>query len=165
MRSQRAARWGLGCAGLLAMTALAPATPPEPRTEPVQAGPSAPVQAASEAKVKAATEILTMCREFLVAPPGQRGTPPAIEVAEQIQYWSRALTDAKLEAATSHEDRLKILSEAVDRAKGFEAEVKDLTGNEESGLTKLSFAKAVYYRADAQSRLIRETATDNKAAK
>ena len=113
---------------------------------------------ASQTKVKAATEILAMCREFLVAPPGERGAPPPLEVAEQIQYWSRQLTEARLEAAQNKDERLKILTEAFDRAKGFDSEVKELAGNEASGLTKLSAAKATYYRVDAEVHLLKEKA-------
>lgn len=159
MASRRAARWGRWTAGVLTLAALAPASPQaEPR-------PSATIKEAAQAKVRAATEILTMCREFLVAPPGERGTPPPIEVAEQIQQWSRALTEAKLEAAEDRAARLAILTEALDRAKGFEGEVKDLTANEASGLTKLTAAKALYYRVEAEGRLIREREAGEKPAR
>ena len=160
MRNRRGARWGLGCAGMLAMSALAPAEPPQAPPQP-----SAAVKEAAQVKIRAATEILTMCREFLVAPPGERGTPPPVEVAEQIQQWSRALTDAKLEGAEDKAARLAILAEALDRAKGFEGEIKDLTANEASGLTKLTAAKAAYYRADAQGRLIREREAGDRPAR
>ena len=153
MPSRRADRWGLRCGGLLVAVALAPA---DPAQEPLST--DAPVQATAEAKIKAAEEVLAMCREFLIAPPGERGTPPPFEVAEQIQLWSRHLTDARLEAAGDHAERVKILTEAFDRAKGFETEIKDLAGNEASGLTKLTATKAIYYRADAEARLAREQA-------
>ena len=164
MRSRRASRWGLGCAGVLAIAALAPAAPLPAGAEPAPAAQAkaAAARDAAQAKVKAATEVLAMCREFLVAPPGQRGTPPPIEVAEQIQSWSRALADAKLEAAATREERLAVLAEALERARVFEGEVKDLAGNEASGLTRLTAAKAAYYRADAEARLLREQAAGEK---
>ena len=153
MPSRRMDHWGFRCGGLLVAVALAPTPPAQ---EPSST--NAPVRATSEAKVKAAEEVLAMCREFLIAPPGERGTPLPFEVAEQIQLWSRNLTDAHLEATDDHAERIKILTEAFDRAKGFEAEIKDLAGNEASGLTKLSATKAIYYRADAEARLAREQA-------
>ncbi len=155
MRNHRMSRWGIWLGGLLVGSALAPASPtlPQPRQEVAAA-----IRESAQAKVKAATEILAMCREFLIAPPGERGTPAPLEVAEQIQYWSRQLTEARLEAAENKDERIKILTEAFDRAKGFEAEVKDLAANEASGLTKLTGAKATYYRVDAEGRLIREKA-------
>ncbi len=116
------------------------------------------VRASSQAKIKAATEILAMCREFLVAPPGERGTPPALEVAEQIQYWSRQLTDAKLEAADDHDERIKILTEAFERAKGLRGRDQGSRRQRGVGLNKLTAAKATYYRADAEARLLREKA-------
>ena len=156
MRNRRAARWGLRCAGVLVAVAMAPADPEAPVQKPAQVSDAA--REKSQAKVKAASEVLAMCREFLVAPPGERGMPAPFEVAEQIQYWSRQLTEARLEAVTDHDERVKILTEAFERARGFETEIKDLAGNEASGLTKLSAAKALYYSADAEIRLIREKA-------
>ena len=155
MRSGRVARGGLGGGLFLVAAALAPAAP----TAPPQAPADVEASRAAQAKIKAATEILAMCREFLVAPPGQRGTPAPVEVAEQIQLWSRNLTDARLEAAADRAERLQILAEALDRAKGYENEIRDLATNEESGLTKLTAAKASYYRADAEARLLREKAS------
>ncbi len=158
MRTQRAGRWGLGWAGMLVAVALAPASPnPQQPADVTEA-----IRTRAEAKVRAATEVLAMCREFLVAPPGEKGTPAPFEVAETIQFWSRQLTDAQLETVTDHDERVKILTEAFDRAKGFDAEIKELAGNEASGLTKLSAAKAVFYAADAEVRLIREKAAPSK---
>ncbi len=155
MRHQHAARWGFWCSGLLIVASMAP-------TQPwVDANDDA-IREAAQAKVKAATEILAMCREFLVAPPGERGAPPPLEAAEQIQFWSRQLTEARLEAARDKDERLQILTEAFDRAKGFDSEVKDLAANEASGLTKLSAAKATYYRVDAEVRLLKEKAAANR---
>ena len=153
MLSRRADRWGFWCGGLLLAAGLAPATPTQ---EP--AAIDATVHAKADAKIKAAEEVLAMCREFLIAPPGERATPPPFEVAEQIQLWSRNLTDARLEATNDRAERIKILTEASERAKGFEVEIKDLAGNEASGLTKLTAHKAIYYRADAEAQLAREQA-------
>ena len=152
MRRRRADRWGLRCGGLLVAVALAPTPSQEPAAD------GASIAAKNEAKIKAATKVLGMCREFLVAPRGELATPPPIEVAEQIQVWARHLTDARLEAVTDRAERIKILTEAAERARGLETEIKDLAGNEASGLTKLSAAKAHYYTADAEARLIREQA-------
>ena len=167
MPNPRTSRWSLGFAGFVLAVALAPAAPSEPLSlatslqEPDQKA----VHELGQVKIKAATEILAMCREFLVAPPAEKGIPAAIDVAEQIQYWSRQLTDAKLEEADDAAERIKILTEEFDRAKGFEAEIKDLAGNEASGLNKLSAAKAAYYRADAEARLIREKVAPTGAKK
>ena len=157
MRSRRAERWGGWCAGALVAAAMAPAGP-EPRPQkPAELPPE--VRARAEAKVKAATEVLAMCREFLVAPPGERGAPAPFEAAEQIQFWSRQLTDARLELVADHDERVKILTEALGKARGFEAEIKELAANEASGLTKLSAAKAAFYSSDAEVRLARERAS------
>ncbi len=158
MRNQRASRRGLMWACLLIAASLAPSAPPGP----VLDANSDAIKAAAQAKIKAANEILAMCREFLIAPPGERGTPAPLEVAEQIQFWSRQLTEARLEAAEDKDERLKILTEAFDRAKGFDSEVKELTGNEASGLTKLSAAKATYYRVDAEVQLLKEKSAANR---
>ena len=116
------------------------------------------VRTKAEAKIKAAEEVLAMCREFLIAPPGERVDHPGFEVAEQIQLWSRNLADARLEATQDHAERVQILTEAVERSRGFETEIGDLAGNEASGLTKLTAIKAKFYRADAEARLAREQA-------
>ncbi len=158
MRNRRASRWGLRWAGLLVAVAMAPAAPVAPL---VPAADTEAIRATSQAKIKAANEILAMCREFLIAPPGERGAPPPLEVAEQIQLWSRVLTDAKLEAATTHDERIQVLTEAFDRAKGYESEIKDLVGNEASGLNKITASKATYYRVDAEGRLLREKELKN----
>ena len=158
MRSRRATRWGLRCAGILIGASLAPAASNTPM---IPVADTEAIRAASQAKIKAASEILAMCREFLIAPPGERGTPPPLEVAEQIQQWSRVLTDAKLEAANNHDERVQVLTEAFERAKGYDAEIKDLIGNEASGLNKITAAKATYYRVDAERRLLREREAQN----
>ena len=158
MRRILARQWGPWCVAALIAVSLAPAQPIGFRPDPDPRADDPAVRAAVAAKIKAATEILAMCREFLVGPPGERGTPTALESAEEIQFWSRQLTDAKLEAADDRADRIKILAEAFDRARGYEAEIKDLAGNEASGLTKLSAARANFYRAEAEARLLREKA-------
>ena len=108
-----------------------------------------------DGKIRAASDILDMYRAFLVAPPGERLVPPAVEAAEQVQTWSRVLTDAKLEAATTRDERIKLLTEERDRAREFETQVKNLADAEEAGTMRVSTAKAAYYRADAEARLAR----------
>jgi len=131
MRNRRASRWGLRWAGLLVAVAMAPAAPVAPL---VPAADTEAIRATSQAKIKA---------------------------ANQIQLWSRVLTDAKLEAATTHDERIQVLTEAFDRAKGYESEIKDLVGNEASGLNKITASKATYYRVDAEGRLLREKELKN----
>ncbi len=115
-------------------------------------------KAAAEARVKAAREVLALCRDFLLAPPRENGIPSRVEVAEEIQRWSRALAEARLEVAANRDERLAVLTEEVDRARDFAGEIKELARGGADGLTRLSFAKAEYYRADAEARLAREKA-------
>ena len=149
---------GTGVAMVLIMASLAPAGPEPSRSAAAGRADDPAVRAAVQAKIRAATEILAMCREFLVGPPGERGTPSPLESSEQIQFWSRQLADARLEATDDPAERVKILAEAFDQAKGYEAEIKDLATNEGSGLNKLSAARATFYRADAEARFVREKA-------
>ena len=142
---------------VIGMAAVLAALAPAPRV----AEPTADTRKAAETRVAAAQEVLDLCREFLVAPPGAKGGPTPLEAAEQIQFWNRQLADARLELAGKPEERVAILTGEVERARGFEAEVKDLARNEASGLSKLSAVKATYYRADAEVRLAKEKATRN----
>ena len=159
MPSRRGLRWEIGCGVLLVATSLAPAEPRGPLTpaEPTVARADADaVREAVQVKIKAATEILAMCREFLLAPPGAGGN--SVEIAEQIQYWSRELTDARLEGTDNHDERVAILTEAATRAREFEAQIKDLLGVDAKGMDKIAIAKAAFYRADLDVRLLRAKA-------
>ncbi len=142
---------GAPALGFLAiLAALAPA--------PLAADPASDARKAAEARVAAAKEVLDLSREFLVAPPGAKGVPTPLDSAEQIQFWARQLADARLELAENRDDRVAVLAGEVERARGFESEIKDLARNEASGLSKLSAVKATYYRVDAEARLAREKA-------
>jgi hypothetical protein len=112
----------------------------------------------SRVKVKVAREILAQYREYLVAPPGEKGVPAMLEVAEQIQSWSRQLVDARLDAAADKAERLTILGEEVASAREFEKVVKELVGGGAAGLDQLSARKAEFARLDAEVRLAREKA-------
>jgi hypothetical protein len=139
----------IGSLALLAALAPAPLAPDDANDLKVLA----------QAKVKLAREILAQYREYLVAPPGEKGVPSSLEVAEQIQSWARQLADARLEAAENHAQRLTILGEEVASAKEFEKLVKDLVGGNAAGLDKMSARKAEYARLEAEVRLAREKAS------
>jgi hypothetical protein len=149
IRQFRTLSLALGSLALVA--ALAPAPP-----APDAAG---DLKVLAEAKVKLAREILAQYREYLVAPPGEKGVPAPLEVAEQIQSWARQLADTRLEAAEGHAHRLVILGEEVASAKEFEKLVKDLVGGNAAGMDRMSARKAEFARLEAEVRLAREKAS------
>ena len=147
MRDERATWWGARATGVLAAAlALAPAAPDEADEA---------LRAAGLAKIRAAAEVLDIYREYLSAPPGENNITPRVEAAEQIQSWSRTLAEARLEAAATRDERIRLLTEETDRAREFETQVRNLAAGEGMGLTRMSTAKASYYRAEAEARLAR----------
>src|SRR5947209_8385459 len=145
-RTRKQASLAIGSLALAA--ALAPA-PPAPDD-------ASDLKSLAQARVKVAREILAQYREYLVAPPGEKGIPAPLDVAEQIRSWSRQLADARLEAAEDHAERLKILGEEVASAAEFEKLVKELVGGNATGLDKLSARKSEFARLEAEVRLARE---------
>lgn len=148
-RSSRMLSQAIGSLALF--TALAPA--------PLAPDDASDLKALAQAKVKVAREILAQYREYLLAPPGEKGVPGSLEVAEQIRSWSRQLADARLEAAEDHAERLKILGEEVASAAEFAKLIKELVGVNATGMDKMSASKAEFSRLEAEVRLAREKAS------
>ena len=134
--------------GLFALVAaLAPAAPDAAED----------VRALSRSKVKVAEQILAQYREYLIAPPGERGLPAPLEVAQEIQGWTHKVFEARLEAADAAE-RLNILAEEVKATLQFEEQVKALVGGNPTGLDRMAASKAEFVRLEAETRLAREKA-------
>jgi hypothetical protein len=144
-------RVSMAIGSLALVAALAPA--------PLAPDDASDLKALAQAKIKLAQEILAQYREYLVAPPGEKGIPAPLEVAEQIQSWARQLADARLEAAEDHAKRLTILGEEVASAREFEKLVKELVGGNAAGLDRMSARKAEFARLEAEVRLAREKAS------
>jgi len=143
-------RLSMAFGSLALIAALAPA--------PLAPDDAGDLKALAQAKVKLAREILAQYRAYLVAPPGEKGIPATLDVAEQIRSWTRQLADARLEAAETKAERLAILAEEVASAKEFLTLVKELVGGGAAGMDKISYRKADYARLEAEVRLAREKA-------
>ncbi len=146
--NRREALAGLGLFAAVSALGAAPADPI-----------SSTLKAQGEAKLKAAREILDYCREALIAPPqgGARGETSS-DVVDDIERWSRVVVETRLELAANRDERLAILGEEVKRSGAFADEIRELIKGESSGLSKLSLAKADFYRLDAEIRLASEKA-------
>ncbi len=160
MRNHQSSRWGWLGSSWLILASLAPAGPTLPASQAPEGKADADaIRAATQAKITAGTAVLAKLRQSLVAPPaglaGPRGIP------DRICAWSSRLTDAKLEAAATHDARVKVLSEALDHAKQLEPWLKELYEAEACGLVSEDLDIAAFHRADVEVRLLREQSRPN----
>ena len=85
----------------------------------------------------------------------ERGTVPGIRT-DQVEFWTRRVVDARLEAATDRDQRIAILAEDFERTKAIEARMKESpTTTPWRSSSSIRF-KAEFYRLDAEYRLAKE---------
>jgi hypothetical protein len=138
----------LGLFGLIA--ALAPA----PRQAPT--GPGS-LKELAEAKAKVARSIAEFYADPRLAAQDAKGPLPGLPAVDSVEFWMRRSVDASLDAATSRDDRIAILTQDLERTKAIEARLKAIVENT-PGLAKIDTFKAEYYRLDAEYRLAKEKA-------
>jgi hypothetical protein len=109
----------------------------------------------AETKAALARKIADFFADPRLAAVEKNGEERGIPGTDNVEAWTRRYIDARLDAASGKDDRIKILQEDVDRTRAIEARIKALA-DDAPGFGKLDALKAEYYRVDAEYRLARE---------
>ena len=111
---------------------------------PAAGAPGDPVRQTADARVKAAMEVVVTIDQRLDA--GEALTPTMVELKAAAQ---RRVAEARIDAATSHGERLKAAREHIEQVRAF-ADI--LEKRYEAGLdvSRVQLAQANYYVADAE---------------
>jgi hypothetical protein len=109
----------------------------------------------SEAKAAVARKIADFFADPRLVAMETKGDGRGIPGTDQVEFWTRRVVDAKLDAALNIDGRIAVLQEDFDRTKAIEARLKAIS-EAEPGMVKLDSLKAEYYRLDAEYRLAKE---------
>jgi hypothetical protein len=137
----------LGSLAMIAALAPAPQGP-----DVVLAG---SLKGLAESKAAVARKIADFFADPRLAAMDVKGDGRGVPGTDQVELWTRRVVDARLDAASDHDQRIAILTEDFERTKAIEARIKAIA-DDVPGFAKLDSFKAEYYRLDAEYRLAKE---------